>query len=655
MPMPSIPQRSKVTLYWMEQIVDGRPIPFKTRAEQAAYMNKHKVLDAKMKEKNFSYLRVNKGYIKIGIGISDAYKCNYMSFINPEFENRVFYAFLSEPVYISPNVTQFNYTIDDWNTWSLDAEFEWASIESETESEADIAKANANPFDLTIQKYLTPEPFVITKELEDFYTSTDDYKNFPNVLDNVNSILIYIADFDREAFADSPAYQEFLDCFDNILGSSGKWEKGGGGINPQLPIMRGFGIYEMEVNQGATGDDRITKAFSFLTSQGLTGQNLGNYQIPFQIFNAYVYYKDTTYIDFTTYDVEPRTYEVQCKKLLRYPFQYLRVLNNEGDIKEYKYEDFLNIANGSGPGKIKFFPLFDNVPSTMIVPVNYKMDGYNIDERMEYHAIPQIGFSTDAYQAFLGSQAINNISGRTATLANSAMEAANNIGNKLQQFRETGFGQALAATSPLFNLLSSEAGQNFAVSAAPAVSSAISGGVSGFSTGGKAGAAAGAAKGLLSGIGNVSYENPYREASDLRKYGVKEAGYYAPARSAFVADDYHPGTTNGTIGYYIPNKRPTGVFTIFRVKLKDAVLKIWDTVLVNTGCTYGAIAVPLICNYIKGSTDPEKIPHFYDFNGDKVTYVKTTGMKIHGLVSDVESRLEQMFNSGVQFVLPKEG
>lgn len=642
--MSIIPQRSKVTLYKLNKIVDGRPIPFKSRAAQTAYMNKHKVLDSKMQGKDFSYLRVNRGSIKIGIPISDAYKCNYMSFTNPDFENKVFYAFLSEPEYVNNNCTRFNYSIDDWQTWALDAVFEWGNIDRETESEADITKSNANPFDITIQKYLTPEPFAVTKELEDFYTTSDDYKNFPSIFDNKVSVCIYLSDFDKDAFKNSPAYAAFLDCFDNILGSNGIWEKGGGGISPNIPIMRGYGIYEMSMRQGASGDERLTTAFSFLTQQGLTGQNLGNYQMPNEMFNAYVWYKDPKYIDFTTYDVIPRDYSVKCKKLLRYPYQYLRVLNNEGDIKEYKYEDFIDIARGTGNGKIKFVPLLDGVPSTMIVPVNYKINAWNIDERMEIHTFPQIGFCTDAYQAFLGSQSIQNIGSRTVTLNEAAKSGFADFVNN----------PGLSNSEKKF--------LNMAASGLPAILDMVTGIKSGASKGaatGSVGAAVGmgiaeGGKGLLGQIGNMSTENPYAEASDLRKYGVLEDGYYFPAKNAYVADQYHPGSTNGTIGYYMPNTRPTGVFTIFRVKLKEAVLKVWDDVLVNTGCTYGAMAIPLICNYIRGATDPEKIPHFYDYNGDKITYVKTTGMKVSGLTSDVERRLEAIFDGGVQFVLPEE-
>src|SRR5699024_6663248 len=60
--------------------------------------------------------------------------------------------------------------------------------------------------------------------------------------------------------------------------------------------------------------------------------------------------------------------------------------------------------------------LIDNSPQISLIPINYKRNGFNVDERMDFSKIPQVGYTTDAYLAFLASKYTENIGERTMSL-----------------------------------------------------------------------------------------------------------------------------------------------------------------------------------------------------------------------------------------------
>lgn len=70
-----------------------------------------------------SYQRENRNYIKINLPLSSVYNVDYIAFINQSYENKRFYAFVTEVNYISDTVSEIGYTIDYVQTWLLDCNF----------------------------------------------------------------------------------------------------------------------------------------------------------------------------------------------------------------------------------------------------------------------------------------------------------------------------------------------------------------------------------------------------------------------------------------------------------------------------------------------------------------------------------------------------
>lgn len=67
-----------------------------------------------------TYQRPTNDSIKVQLSITDAYKCNYIMFNNKSYEDKWFYAFITDIKYINENNTQIFYKIDSIQTWMFD-------------------------------------------------------------------------------------------------------------------------------------------------------------------------------------------------------------------------------------------------------------------------------------------------------------------------------------------------------------------------------------------------------------------------------------------------------------------------------------------------------------------------------------------------------
>lgn len=97
---------------------NGSDFYFKTRQECDEYFNT-KVI-GEYSYDNVSYIRITGGTVRIkGNADKIAYEgVNFIIFKNTNFGERLFYAnVIGDPIYISPNVTELNYAMNDWLTY----------------------------------------------------------------------------------------------------------------------------------------------------------------------------------------------------------------------------------------------------------------------------------------------------------------------------------------------------------------------------------------------------------------------------------------------------------------------------------------------------------------------------------------------------------
>ena len=91
---------------------------FATKAAQEAYFSNAAKRVATL-SKN-SYQRYKRGWMKVGLPCGTVSQANYMMFKNTSFENKWFYAFITDWEYLNNGTTLISYMIDDMQTWFFD-------------------------------------------------------------------------------------------------------------------------------------------------------------------------------------------------------------------------------------------------------------------------------------------------------------------------------------------------------------------------------------------------------------------------------------------------------------------------------------------------------------------------------------------------------
>lgn len=621
---------STVTLYSGVDITPGVQVIFGSRAAQQSYFASRQAFSGLTVNKKFTYLRRG-GKLKLQVSTANVSQCDYMSFRNPAFEDREFYAKIVNYEYINNVTTEITYAMDDFQTYMFDVHYEFGYIEREHLSESDYQKSVSNPYDPTIYEFSTAETLPSSKEMEIVYT---DVVNYPNNLDGANlksCVIMQVATFDASQFPNIGT--DFYSIFDNIVMPNGVVTSGNQAIGYKvINVERGYMLCVIRLDNltHIFGETKLQQAIDWLTLQGLDGQIINIFQIGAVAWDKYISNTES----FSP--VVPRSYDVENKKLMLSPYQYIRVYNNEGDCKEYKYEMFEELRSGTrGAVQFQFFALFDGSPMTSMVPLNYRRTGLNQEERIDCHQIPQVGYATDSYLAFLASQYNMNLASRTDTVGESLNDVVDKgIGWLRNKESE---GSAIAGLGADVVSAIQGSANTLIPAAAGAIASASYGNVAG---------AVGSAAGALGGISNTSIRE---EANNYRSGNNAVSEYFAPAKSAFVADNYHAGSTNGTLGYYMDdNKYAPGTFSIVRVGLRDDVLKVFDDYFSGYGYTSGRLGKPRVCSYIEGSS--VNTPHFANYNGKSVTYVKTNNMHVDHTLASVSASIEDMFNTGCQFL-----
>lgn len=650
--MAKIPESSKVTFYSGVDITQGLEVIFSSRESQEAYFNS-KIFTTAASNKNFSYLRRG-GSMKCGITAAEAAKCDYISFINPAFENRRFYAKLVDYQYVNNRTTLITYAIDYFQSYMFDVVYDQGTIEREHLSEADYQLSVLDPWRRDVYGLLTGEDLQVSPDMEELYqsgsydglqdpkgfaiTANYPYESAASNVDLRTAIILEISDFDTADLDMDPFYYNF----NAIIGSDGtvkRWAPAEGmntrnapAISP-APIGRGYGIYEIDApnsggNLDPTAAHNLALALNWLTYNGFSQSIIGIYQIAWEAWASYVWANNA--YGTRIFTVHPILYNVHNKKLLRFPFQYVRLFNNGGDTAEFQYEHFKDrITHDQTSGavyvdaKFQYAATLDGIPAVYALPINYKMEGINAEQRMEYNQIPQVGYTTDSYLAFLASKYTENIGNRTL--------------NRTEINRDIAYGTEMYGTQPgEFDLPGQYARINALVSEW-----------------------ANLFKNSMTGEGeNDLNSSTWLEATAWKNGGnVADSTRFAPAKRAYAADEYHAGNISGFLGYYlavnnpgdmIDNRKTPGTFTICRVKLQDEVLKVFDDYLSGYGYTSGRLGKPNVCSYIEGDT--ENAPHFAPYFGKSVTYVKTSGMHVIHSSQTVAQAIEQMFDSGVQFL-----
>jgi hypothetical protein len=306
--------------------------------------------------------------IRIPKNADQLYHCNYVMFQNANFNDKWFYAFISEIEYIGTNMCNVKFELDVWQTWRFDITLKPSFVERE-HSSSDTVGGNLVNESVDLGQY--------REELAEKTTFFDSY-----------SAVI------------ATAY--------NPNGKSGGYI---GGLFTGLNYISGLVDNATEVQALVDYLDTTVQANK---QDAITSIFL----MPTHFFTT----SDTpvmTRFDATKQISTIGSYTPKNKKLLTYPYNFLYVYTTDGNSAIYRYEYFLN------PSSCGF-----NVecamscnPEIVLEPIGYNNQQFNVDESLTMTGFPQCAYSIDSFKAWIAQ----NASGTALTGLTSAIGAVSGI------------------------------------------------------------------------------------------------------------------------------------------------------------------------------------------------------------------------------------
>lgn len=296
-----------------------------------------------------TYQRVKKGWLRVGIVADNLYDCNYIMFQNTNFGAKWFYAFIKSVEYINNTVSEIEFEIDVMQTWNLEYTLDMCYVEREHCAAHDTASL------------YTPEN-IETGDL--MYRMAD--------MINLNDMNVAILATPQNT---TPAHNYFNTYF-------------GVAVSTILPLSDLTSVQNV-IDQMVTQNQQILALYQVpsVFQTGVEGQTV----------TLHPTIARPTFVD-GTFSGGNR-YTPKNRKLLFYPFSFIRVSAHNGDSHDYAYEYFTNDC--------EFYVKCVNIPDVTVAvyPSGYKSDaGY--EEKMLIKDFPVCAWSTDSFEQWWANNKI---------------------------------------------------------------------------------------------------------------------------------------------------------------------------------------------------------------------------------------------------------
>lgn len=384
-------------------------ILFSSAAQQTTYFTS--TLTGYTLPKN-TYQRVMSGKMRVAKSAEDLYNCNYLAFQNTTFNQKWFYAFVTEVAYVNNVTAEITYELDPMQTWLFDYELEACFVERE-HSATDNVGDNLVPEDLETGDYIT------TEAIQNLTLA--DYTN-PNIPVTNWKICLFATRDD--------------------VGQEGQ--------HYQYGIVSG--LYPVFFDNSAVGAAAMEDWLELLPSSVLLANPVvcGVMMPPVMITAEDAVSRQVTVAVPSTLLRTDGT-QVKNNKCLTYPYNFLYATNYTGKGAVFRYEFFDQLQ-----GNINFW-LTGKVcpaPSLYLAPVNYKSPvtmligpaAANQDEAIELTGFPQVSWDIDSFKAWIAQNA------SSVTLA--GLSAAQGMASSIGTATAVGGAAAGAAGAGLGSVVS---------------------------------------------------------------------------------------------------------------------------------------------------------------------------------------------------------
>ena len=656
-----IGQNSVLNLYSNVEVSEGLQVAFSSASAQYNYFSRRLV----KQYTGMSYVYRN-GVVKIQDTPQVVARANYISFNNPSFESKPIYARITDYQYVNNATVKITYAIDWFQTFMFDVSYRSCQIQREHLSDADWAKAVANPWRHDILELETGENFHFTED-DRPQISTNERVHYLQCPDDSPDCYIMLAlspfSFSYNVGDKTPEADMYnwLRGFKNNIAEKlasddfGQLVVRADDVLDGLPASLNIYIFKADdVYQSLFTDmdeawsvpkKRLDGVLDDLTAMGRTSQIVALYYAPKATVRAFLGGSDTAKNIFSVDNINARTCNASNPKMKRFPFSYLTVESPSGNRKEFHYEKFAAAANG-----IDFYLLgsFNGFPFLSLIPYNYGQGnpsaagisdktGFNITERLDYAEVPQLSYTTDGFLSYISSQ---------------YQQAQANQSTPVQLARMGEFmGGAATAAASLAPTLAGGALNGLTASGALSDTRPVGAGMAALGStlsnvsqgdNSKAGAAAGAA--MMAHAVSANFSDANVRSAMGANIGLGSPIYnFDTERSLYDNDIYHAGTAGGFPAY----KLARFYYQFYFKTLTPAWTEIVDNYFNAFGYNSGRIGIPRVVNFIHGNGDQ---PHFVTYDGAPTTYVKTTDCHVISTMMPVSQDIEALFNAGCRFI-----
>lgn len=633
--MATFAPESNLRLYKNVDITGGQQILFQSKSAQSRYFQS-KLISGSYLGNNLTYVRKS-GQIKVDILPSVADTVDYLSFTNSNFENRTFYCKVINWEYVNNAVCAFTYYIDYFQTYMFDFTMRSGKILREHLSTVEYEKLQTDYLDMTVPEMFTQEPLAYGSGCEEMKKNTDGYE------------------------IQNEDYKLYLCVSQNPDGSEITQNKF---VVSGMSLPSGYFVFENSAN----GSDALKVKINEYVANNNTSAILGLYLLP----SSFVSQGAGIVKDLTSKVMNISGYNVYNKKLLRFPYRYIRVKTADGNVKEYQIEMF----HGHNTGDIAFnmYCNIAGVPMLICTPYKYghmndeSASTYNFDERIDCFQFPQMPYMTDGYLTYLASAYKNTVSSWTneAKVARGGETALSNLklnpDARLEATRSMDRGKTIGqAASDVFNSsnvfdASVNAGANIlgnTIMAAMGYGTDLLGAakrnVQNFTVTGQQELRNLQANTLAQAATIMEGNNFFGDIAGVASAaanGEYPSGNFSGARSAYVANDFHPGGADNYLAY--KNNEICPQFQI--VELRPDLLEKYDQFLKLYGLCSDRVGYPRVYNYIKNSSNQPKFVSGITGMTGEFAYTIMENCRVIGVNDTAAKFIETIFNSGCWFI-----
>ena len=356
---------------------------------------------------------------------------NYVMYQNDNYSNKWFYAFITDIEYISDNCTRLEIETDVFQTWQFDIVYKNSFVVRE-HTNNDTIGANLTEEDIN------------TGEL----TATSSIESYTGY--NVTTAwAVVICDYDPK---DNVQYTGILPISGSTFGSKiylFTWDNGDTGGYGGIRDLNRF-IHYVNQHKGADNIKQIFMAPNACVDQTklqkidmeLNSDNFKYYTVNGGSTGAYLYGTQTVP---KIYNVTGQytDYTPKNNKCYTYPYTFLRVSNNVGNVMDYRWEDFSQTIP-----EFKTYTTLCSGCSGVLIPQYYKGITSNVDEALPLAKYPVTSWSADAYTNWLTQNAVN----RPLNLLNSFLGVSGSVASGVASQPQPAAANKLQAIQTMNNV-----------------------------------------------------------------------------------------------------------------------------------------------------------------------------------------------------------